>query len=152
MQINITIKGDKEYLDKLTRLQRKLPIFREAMRDIGENLRDYYAGPAFASEGGVFGERWKTLSPDYQTSKAKRYPGRGILVATGEMRSSFRFKSNNTSATIYNTDPKFEYHQLGSPRGKLTQRRMMGINQPVKNSIQTIIETDISRKLRSVSL
>ncbi len=40
----------------------------------------------FATEGDYWGTPWAPLSPEYALRKAAMYPGRGILVAEGDLR------------------------------------------------------------------
>lgn len=149
MKIVITISGDKDEMARLKRLKAELFNFSRAMRQIGSQVSSYYAGEAFASQGGIFGKVWKPLSPVYAAWKAKHYPGRPPLELTGTMRRSFRFSTSNTSATITNTSNHYKYHQSSAPRSKLPRRQMAGINNDVKTMVQRIIKDDINRKLRA---
>lgn len=53
---------------------RVVPLFIRWMRE------------QFESEGEWGGERWAPLSPDYLARKMAKYPGKGILYATGDLR------------------------------------------------------------------
>lgn len=42
----------------------------------------------FDTEGAFGGASWAPLSPNYAAYKAQRYPGKGILIAEGDLRRS----------------------------------------------------------------
>lgn len=76
----------------------------------------------FSSEGGFAGFRWQPLSPAYAAWKASRYPGRGILHATGQTKSAAsrpRRHATPRSLTLEIDDsgpahgPVLQYHQTG---------------------------------------
>ena len=68
MEIYVTIKGDKETARKLNSLGRKLKDWGNAFRETRAYLIDYYSTAPFASQGGVYGERWPRLNPKYVLS------------------------------------------------------------------------------------
>lgn len=82
-------------------------------------LHQHWMSEQFKSEGGFAGERWQPLSPGYAEWKDKHYPGRGILVATGAMRSATQNPRRDAlplSLTLTVTDEKIGYHQDGTDR------------------------------------
>lgn len=73
----------------------------------------------FATEGAWGGQRWARLSPAYAAAKAVRHPGKGILIAEGDLRqAASRPKRTVTpsSLTLEIVDPKIEFHQDGTDR------------------------------------
>ena len=62
LAITVTISGDKRILQKMRRLSSDLYNFTDAMDDIGKEGARYFSGPAWLSQGGVFGNKWKPLS------------------------------------------------------------------------------------------
>lgn len=45
-----------------------------------------WMGEQFDSGGDFFGEHWQPLTPDYAAWKSEHYPGRGLLMAEGDLR------------------------------------------------------------------
>ena len=152
MQYQVRIEGGKEVKAKLLKLGPSLLKFKPEFKEIGEEVSKYYAGQVFASRGKVIGEPWKALTPAYKRRKAKRYPGAGLLVATGKMQESFQAAATDTGVTITNTAPYFKYHQSTEPRTKMPYRPMMGVNKEVKSIIKTILETGVRKKINAVNL
>ena len=74
----------------------------------------------FASQGTMSAHgRWAALSPQYAKWKAKHYPGKPILEATGTMKNDLLSESNEGVTTaqsmLYGTTiPYALYHQTGT--------------------------------------
>lgn len=149
LSMSITIRGSKETKAKLKRLGSSLYELKPEMADIGAKAAEYYSNQGFASQGGVFGARWAALSPRYAAIKAKLYPGRGMLVRTGKMQDSFTYAASNNQVIVGNSAPYFKYHQSTLPRSKMPRRASMGVNDPVRQMVRTIIEAGIRKKLRA---
>lgn len=150
MQVSVTISGDKEFIKKLDALGPKLQNFEGAFMLLGRELSNFYGSKVFASRGGALGDRWAPLSPVYAVQKAKKFPGRGILSATGMMERSFTTKVTPSLLVIGNDAPYFKYHQSTEERHKLPRRPMMGVNSEVKAIVQTIIQADIKEKIKGL--
>lgn len=154
LQVTVKISGDKEEIAAIQKLGDKLTDFTQAMKIIGNDLKNYYGGQdgipgqVFGSEGGILGERWASLSPVYQTWKGKHYPGKGILVASGELMSNFVATSDKNSVTITNPTKYFEYLQLGTRR--MRARPMLRVNGDVEKIVGDAIDNDVREKVRSI--
>lgn len=149
MQITIVITGSRQLKKRLTRIGAGMHDFSAAFKTMGDKMATYYQTQGFLSQGGVFGQDWPRLSRSYAVRKAKKYPGRPPLVASGKMLSGFRFESTPTSVTVGNRMPYFKYHQsTRKPRRKIPRRAMMGINDPIKRIIHDTIVADMNAKLR----
>ena len=149
LSLQITITGDKRLDTKLKRLGSALFENRESMHDIGKQAATYYANQGFNSQGGVFGTKWQRLSPKYALIKAKLYPGRPPLVATGTMQNNFTFAAGSNQVVIENKSPQFKYHQSTAPRSKMPRRASMGVNAPIKKIVRDIITRDVQNKIRN---
>jgi phage gpG-like protein len=154
MRVTVTITGDAEEIARFQKLGRSLTDYSGAMRSIGKDLKTYYGSQPFASEGGVLGQTWRELSPVYRKWKGRHYPGKGILVASGGLKSSFRSKTTKNSATIDNTKMVgshnlLDIHQNG--RGRNPKRPVLLVNDDVTAIVHDAIEDDIKRKLKEVS-
>lgn len=147
LNISIHITGNKEEIERLKRLGKSLSDFGSEMDQVGRELKSYFGGQVFASDGGVFGG-WKRLSPGYTKRKIRDYPGKGILQASGSMQKSFTFDADKTSVFITNTDPKFPFHQSTAARTKMPRRQMIGVNADVKGIVHDIIQDGVKKKLR----
>jgi len=77
-----------------------------------------------------------------------RYPGRGILEATGRMRDSFQYESSNMWTRVFNTVNYFKYHQSRMPRTRLPRRVMMKLDNQRKQSIVQIFHKGLDNFIR----
>lgn len=150
LSVSIVISGNDEELTKLSKLKDSLGDFRSALKTIGDQMVRYYSSESFASQGGVFGSAWEALSPIYAKRKGKLYPGRGILVATGNMQNSFTAESDNNSLLVTNTAEYAVYHQSTEQRSKMPYRPFMAVNDEIKGIVQQAMQDDIDEKLRGL--
>lgn len=151
MQVTIKVIGDKQFISKLEQVRGKLMEFTAAFAVLSRELTDYYGSKPFASEGGIYGDRWEALSPIYARQKAKMYPGRGILVRTGEMKRSFASTITPDALIIGNEAPYFKYHQsTEEPRTKIPRRPVLAVNEEVKSIVQQVIAADVAEKIRGL--
>lgn len=142
--ISITRKGNgikllDERLSKLSKAD-----IDGALRSAGRQIVDFVSVEVIASEGAANGTKWKPLSPAYAAQKAKKYPGRGIMEASGRLSKSFRSKTQRfgpvNRLTVFNTDPKFVFHQSSAARkSKLPRRIMLVANSRVRNIVVNAI-------------
>jgi phage gpG-like protein len=151
LQITVKITGTREVIDKLRRLDVGLFNFSEAMSDIGDEVKSYFSGQVFASQGGVIGVVWPTLAVSTMLYKRKHYPQYATtpLIRTGAMQGSFTSAPTSNSVTISNSAPYFKYHQSSAPRTKIPYRPMMAINDDVTNTVRRILQVDIASKIES---
>lgn len=109
-------KGLDEYERKLAQLAtaildlrpfwpRVVPLFIGWMRE------------QFTSEGEWGGDPWEPLTETYAARKEREFPGKGILVATSDLRKAASTPARTAfpNALILTiVDPKVEYHQEGT--------------------------------------
>lgn len=169
LTMHVVISGDKEIISKLRKLKQSIFTFERAMKTIGEELTSYFSNQVFASQGGILGERWPALSEKYRIYKAtghttlnlarqkattnvNTYPGRGILVKTGEMKNSFVFEADNKSVFITNTSDHFPFHQSNESRSKLPRRVMMKTTPEIRQVVTQIVDDEIKNKIRAAGL
>lgn len=96
----------------------------------------------FQTEGAWGGQKWASLSPDYAAAKAVLYPGRGILIAEGDMRRAASSPSRTatpSSLTLEISDPKIEFHQDGTP------------NMPARPVVPFILPAEAIREVQSLA-
>lgn len=150
LELSLEVSGEEQIKTMLTGLGMDLRNLRGAMNEVGRTQIKYFSGNVFASRGATIngGQRWQRLNDKYAARKAKKYPGRPLLVATGKMQGSFKYDSTGMSVTIYNTDPKFEYHQSSDTRRVLPRRVMLGVYSTMQRDVTTTIAKVISEKIK----
>ena len=72
----------------------------------------------FETEGAfAWGQPWAPLSPSYAAWKAIAHPGKGILIAEGDLRraaSNPIRRATPSSLTLTIDDPKLQHHETGT--------------------------------------
>lgn len=151
LAITIKVTGTQEVIDKLKRLESGLKDFTAPLEAIGEELKAFFSGQVFASQGGVLGVRWPTLAVATMVYKRKHYPSYATtpLIRTGAMQHSFEKQSSRNMLRVYNTAPYFVYHQSSAARHKIPYRPMIGVSPDVENIIKKIMEADIKAKIEA---
>lgn len=115
-----------------------------AMAKVGEDFTEYFGSAPFASRGSIYGQAWPALSQMYKEWKADEYPGRPIMVLTGELKKSFEFRASTQSVKITNTAEHFRDHQMGIG---VPQRVIMAMNEDREKAARSIINDDIRDKI-----
>jgi phage gpG-like protein len=151
LQISVRISGTQEVISKLRRVDAGLMNFTDAMKQIGDEGKNYFSGQVFASQGGVLGVRWPTLAASTILYKRKHYPQYATtpLLRTTTMQHSFYAVTTATSVTIGNSADYFKYHQSSEARHKIPYRPMLGITNDISDMVHSIIQSDISRKIEA---
>ena len=151
--LNVVVKatGTNDAIVKFKALDLSMRNFTAPMTAIGKSLTEYFSNDVYASQGGVLGSAWPTLSLATTKYKAKNFPQYDTtpLIRTGLMKKSYTYNVTPNSVVISNTAPYFKYHQSTQPRSKIPYRPSMGINDPVKLIITTIIKADIEAKMEA---
>lgn len=152
LQVEIKVQGTSEAIANLAKLNVELLDYKEALTAIGKSVTHYFANDVFATQGGALGVVWPTLAASTVKEKIKHYPAyaNSPLVRSGAMQQSFTYEASSHEVVITNDAPYFKYHQSTEARSKIPRRAMMGINEPVKTMIKTILEADVALKVRSL--
>lgn len=148
LDMKLEVEGAEQVKKMLTDLGLSVRDLKGAMTDVGDRAKKYFGGQVFASRGGVLGQPWPRLSPAYAAQKAKRYPGRPVLVRTGVMQRSFVSRASTMSVEITNTAPWFKYHQSSAPRTKMPRRAMLGIYSGMQADVTNIIAAALAKKIK----
>ena len=151
LELTLEALGEERIRTFLSGVGLDLRNLRGAMNEVGRGAVKTFSGPVFTSRGQFIGESWPRLSDDYAARKAKKYPGRPVLVRTGEMQGGFKYESTGMSVTIYNPVPHFEYHQSTDPRTKIPRRAMIGIYNGLDADVRNTIAAVIARKIKERS-
>src|SRR5512132_1125407 len=95
--LTFEIEGETQVAAGLDYIGKELKDFKKPLQKCSQMLLSAW-DKNFSSQGSELGEPWQALSPKYAAWKAKRYPGKGILERTGEMRKSFNAAVTPVSA------------------------------------------------------
>lgn len=151
IKMHITLEGIPELESKLDRIQDVVSDFTPELRMIGEWYMGFIQNDVFETEGGVIGENWSPLNSKYALRKSKKYPGRGVLEASGKMRSSWKLYTTTHYALIENGADYAHWHQDGSPGGKIPQRMFVKITNQVEDKIYDIFEESILDRIQKAA-
>ena len=146
--LSFDIEGDKQISRRLLIASKGFKDFRKPFDKTGKYLRDFIKEDVFETRGSVIGETWKPLSKKYAIWKSQHYPGKGILEATGNMKSGFKYKANRQSVVVGNIVDYFKFHQSNKPRTKMPRRIVMKLDEKRKQEIVKFFHKDIRIKLR----
>lgn len=108
---------------------------------------------AFDSEGASTGTRWHPLSRRYATWKARHYPGRRILEATGALRGSYKqggdghVREIRSRGLVWGSTVGYgRFHQAGGSR--LPRRPILRLTSETKDRWERIIHGFIIDSVR----
>lgn len=139
--ISWNIEGEQQLSRRLTGLAERIRDMTPAFQETAITLQDLFATQVFETQGAVIDEHWDPLSPTYEARKAKKYPGKGILEATGAMREGFLSLWRPDMAKVWNQVEYFKYHQSNQPRGKIPRRVMMKLAENQREQVVKIFQT-----------
>ena len=115
----VRLSGDAEYEHKLEQLRLHLADLR-GFCPLLVPLVHGWMGDMFRTEGEAgLGRRWEPLSPAYAAEKARRFPGRTILIREGGLRqAASRTRRDATPRTLTMTIESVmaPLHQEGTRR------------------------------------
>lgn len=146
MQLKIDVAGEAQVSRAFAVYGKEADDLREPLSDIADELREAI-GEQFRTEGTRGGSKWKALSPSYRRWKEANYPGRPMLVRTGDMRSAMldrlAFHVNRKrmlyAPNVPLTDDGEQYaliHQQG--RGQMPRRKMVNLTTADKRQFERI--------------
>lgn len=147
MQLSWSIEGEQQLSRKLEIMASKIKDWTPAFRETALSLKDTFSNDVFKSEGSAIGEHWSPLKKAYALQKAKKYPGKGILEATGAMRNGFMTLWRPDMAAVWNSIQYFKYHQSNQPRSKLPRRVMMKLGNTQREMIVKVFHNYFHKKV-----
>ncbi len=121
--------------------------FEPELKEIGEWYLGFVQNDVFETEGGAIGESWSGLNPHYAQNKAKKYPGRGVLEASGKMRTSWQLYTTSHYALIENGADYAKHHQDGTNR--LPQRMFVKFTSVVQDTIYDMFKEGILKRIQN---
>lgn len=141
MQITTEIQ-DRELMNALTRLRRKIGNLKPAMNEIAETMRSSVE-ENFAQEsarnaiGGVKRGAWADLAPSTERSRARKNKSGKKLQVTGQLLASIQTKSTEKEALI-GTNKKYARF-LNDGTKKMPARPFLVIQQNDIKEFQEIV-------------
>lgn len=123
--ISWEIEGEKQLSRRLLLMADRVKDWSPAFRQTASELKKTFSLDVFDTEGSAIQENWSPLKKAYALQKAKKYPGRGLLEATGEMRNGFMTLWRPDMAQVWNKVEYFKYHQSNKARNSNLPRRVM---------------------------
>ena len=141
MQLRFSIQGDVQLSRNLTKVVATVQEMTPAFEKSAEDLIRIISYDVFETEGQAIDEAWAPLSKAYAYRKAKMYPGKGILEATGTMRQSFQSQVDSTSLVIWNAMEYFKYHQSNQAREKIPRRAMLKLTENMREMVVKNFQT-----------
>ena len=140
-QLKFTIEGETQLSRNLLLVATKIKDWTPAFQETALTLQSLFSGEVFDTQGAVIDESWSPLKKAYVLQKSKKYPGKGILEATGTMRKGFMVLWRPDMAMVWNKVEYFKYHQSNQPREKLPRRVMMKLAEDQRTQIVRIFNT-----------
>jgi len=131
IEFDVTVEGLDELEDLFVKLRARLAA---PFKDVGlaRRLRKKYTDrvkEAYRTQGSIYGG-WAQLSPTYAAWKSQHFPGRPLLVLTGQMErettrpseSKFVYKRTDTKITLGSSNKLAARHQAGARKTNLPAR------------------------------
>lgn len=147
--ISWEIEGEKQLSRKLLLLSERVQDWTPAFKSSATELKNIFSKDVFKSEGSVIGESWSPLSRAYAYQKAKKYPGKGLLEATGAMKNGFMTMWRPDMAMVWNDIEYFKYHQSNKPRNVLPRRVMMKLGLAQRTLVVKIFHAYFNKMVNS---
>lgn len=146
LRLKFSLDGSLQLSRVLFTVSAAVQDWTPAFEKSGEDLVRFFSYDVFESEGEAIDETWSPLAKAYALRKEKKYPGMGILQATGTMRDSFMSQADSTSLKIWNAAEYFKYHQSSAPRTKLPRRVMMKLTENLREMVVKNFQTQFKEQ------
>jgi len=152
MQMKITLMGTQSALNRLKKMKVNMKDFSKELDEVGRYMKQFYGEDVFATEGQIINERWRPLSINYGFKKREKYPGAGILVASGALKGGFRYVVNVSKMKFWNPVVYAAAHNFGYPKdGSRTPRRtFFKVDALRKKKIVDIIHKGFIRRINGI--
>lgn len=116
---------------------------------------------AYTSEGAASGSVWARLAPGYAAWKSKRFPGRKILVRTGETRARFTKPGNPAFIRMFLKPWRYQFgavsavqtaheYGIGSPGQRLPVRSILRKTPANIAAFQKVLVLFCVKRLRQI--
>lgn len=157
VEIELSVKGDEQLQRSFSRFADGIDDLSEPFREVARDFREVVERKQFDSEGAYGSGGWEPLSPKYAEWKGRNYPGRPIMVLSGDLRESLTGRNKWTIEDIQplqlrlgTADPIAGYHQEGTSR--MPQRRLIDLREDDKSRWMKIIHEYLVGRARKEGL
>lgn len=123
-----TLYLDFDNRDALAAIDRAIAALDDPARvlgNIGESLRTNIQD-RFATEAGPDGTPWPALSPRYARRKARKHPGKGMLIADSVLHDTIVWQVHGSTLEVGTNTPYGRTHQLGDDDRNIPARPWLG--------------------------
>lgn len=141
LTLTFTIQGEKQLSRTLLLMADRVRDWTPAFEETAVTLKDVFSNDVFDTEGAAIEEHWQALNPKYAAQKNRKYPGKRILEATGDMRAGFTSLVRPDMAAVWNRVEYFKYHQSNQPRSRMPRRVMIKLANAQKEMVVKIFHT-----------
>lgn len=145
----VEVTGSEELQNALKKIGNGIIDLSDEFENTGKYLIDFTTQQVFETEGQIFASPWAQLSKPYTYTKRRKYPNRGILEATGNMRRGFMFTILNSRAALFHNiydESYLQYHQEGTQN--MPKRVIYKLDNERKEAIRDIFTTGIHKKIK----
>lgn len=147
-EFSFEVSGDIQVKRLFSRFGNKINDLVPALKNIRKRYYDVEK-KQFASQGGFGSGGWEALSETYRVRKAKLYPGKGILEASGDMKRSLTVPGSYGNVDILEHDSLVlgtnldypVYHQHGT--GHMPKRKPIELPEAEKRAWTSILHKHI---------
>lgn len=161
LRVGFSIAGEQQYARAFDAMANEMRDLREPLERVAARLVQT-VGEQFRAEGAHGTSGWQPLNPGYQAWKDDAYPGRPILVRTGDMRAAFLTDGTReltASKLVWGVDTQTnsqgeriaDYamaHQAG--RGRVPQRKIVALRSDDKRAMDRMFVEHIQYLRRSL--
>lgn len=148
MYLRFSVEGEVQISRALLKISSAVQDLTPAFEKSGEDLTEILSYDVFETEGAAIDEHWQPLSIAYSKTKARKFPGQPILVASGLMRDSFVPTANANSLVIRNMVEYFKYHQSRAERKSNLPRRVM---MKLTENMREMVVKNVQRQLQEAA-
>lgn len=132
------------------------PFSRTAALVIRESF-NRHAGQQFDTRGEHMGTRWRSLNPQYKAWKARRHPGKPLMIRTTKLVKSLTdknsphaiFRHEGRKMVIGSRVPYALRHQEGGRRaGRPPRRPLFVVTKKIGREWAEILREDLEAKIK----
>jgi len=161
LSVRFSVAGEQQYARGFQAMAHEMGDLREPLGRVRDRLVQT-VGEQFRAEGSHGTGGWEPLSPDYQAWKDEAFPGRPMLVRTGDMRAAFLVDGTRelTATKLrWGVDDQVDgegnpiadrafAHQAG--RGNVPQRKIVAVTHQDKRAFDRAFVEHIQYLRRSL--
>jgi len=159
-ELNLVVEGDVQLLRSFRKFADNVKDLSEAFREIAQDFHQTVERKQFESEGAYGSGGWAPLSEEYASWKAKNFPGRPLMVLSGDLKESLMGENPWAIEDIQplqlrlGTKIKYAvYHQSLKPRKtKLPRRPLIDLTEADKKRFTRIVHKHLIDQAKEAGL